>query len=287
MKGYLNIAAAAVLMGTSVQASPGDSSFEQADDTVVKVGIIDQIGTENRTKFDNVEVVYKSFTPTQADKGSQVSHGDLVISSISDQASKMPANVRVVVYSAGIIDGPVGKGTMSADGMKKAFDWFKENDVKFVNLSFVAPDSKALKSNIDYAENLGLVIVAPTPNASKEERKYPAAYDNVISVTGIAPELPSANGEMTWAKIGIQGDVEIDVEGKTKREFGSSYGSARIAFLLALKNNQTPLNFDSSLFFLKKSSRDMVVARINRMGTSRSVRMDVFSTARMTQLAMN
>ena len=76
-------------------------------------------------------------------------------------------------------------GTMSVANIAKGIIWAADNGSRIINLSLTTTaDSVTLRNAIDYAYNMGCIIVAATGNDGKASIGYPARYANVLAVGG-------------------------------------------------------------------------------------------------------
>ncbi|MFH1283988.1 MAG: S8 family serine peptidase [Candidatus Peregrinibacteria bacterium] len=68
----------------------------------------------------------------------------------------------------------------------KAIKYAADNGADVINLSLgIEQYSKTLKEAIDYAEKKDVIVVAAAGNYKSEDKYYPAALENVISVAGL------------------------------------------------------------------------------------------------------
>ncbi|HEY3505137.1 MAG TPA: type VII secretion-associated serine protease mycosin [Actinocatenispora sp.] len=76
-----------------------------------------------------------------------------------------------------------------SDGSQRvaaAIRYAVDHGATVVNLSLTSDDSSALRSAVRYAHRRGVVLVAATGNDGRQAKTYPAAYPEVIAVTGTA-----------------------------------------------------------------------------------------------------
>lgn len=85
-----------------------------------------------------------------------------------------------------------------------AIDYARNNGAKIISMSWsLGVDYPVLRDKVDEAWNAGLLLVASAGNDSSSARRYPAAYENVIGVTGTDEndvKVPDANWG-TWVDI--------------------------------------------------------------------------------------
>ncbi|SEK60842.1 Serine protease, subtilisin family [Pseudoxanthomonas sp. GM95] len=126
----------------------------------------------------------------------------------------------------------------NALGLAKALAWMAQQQVQVVNVSLVGPDNALLKQAIAAASARGMVIVAAVGNDGPAAPPlFPAAYPNVIGVTGVDPRdrvLPEAGRgpQVDLAALGI--DVQVAAPGgKFQKVRGTSFAAPRVAALAA------------------------------------------------------
>ena len=68
----------------------------------------------------------------------------------------------------------------------KGIRWATDHGADIISMSFTSPvDSKVEQEAINYALEKGVILVAAAGNDGKNEKRWPAAYDGVISVASI------------------------------------------------------------------------------------------------------
>lgn len=289
---------AAILLPATPQVGAGGAAAQpiQTQD-VITVGLFDERGTGADVTAANVEFTYQSFHPEGMNEAwaltaAGITHGDSVAMSAIDEARKIDAFTKIRVISAGVFytdpADPKGLRKFSAAGAERALAWFKANNVKVISMAFLTQDTPELRALVAKARAEGFILVAGTPNASGGSNTFPAAYDGVISVAGIAAELPTQRGEMTWATIATSGEVFFERGGKTIREFGSSMATGRIAgALAAYAFLEKGLDNVSAITFLRGSSSEQNLAR-GYWKTVSKTKMNVYATtAAKTFIANN
>lgn len=109
-------------------------------------------------------------------------HGTAVASLIAGQSGNGIAP-SVELLSIRVLDSDgIGDTFTLAQGIVEAVD----NGANIINMSLGGfGDSNVLRSAVDYAVEKGIILVAATGNEGQNILPYPAAYDNVISVSAI------------------------------------------------------------------------------------------------------
>ncbi|MFD2114169.1 S8 family serine peptidase [Paenibacillus yanchengensis] len=157
-----------------------------------------------------------------------------IISAIDNDFGILGVTQNVELVSVKVLDDE-GRGNI--DDFVKGIKWCIENDVEIINMSFgIMRDHELLKESINEAVNNGILIVASVGNKFRNEVDYPAAYQNVISVTGIdsfEKKLSSAaTGKVDFSAPGV--DVLSLAPGDKYGVFtGTSYATAYITGAIA------------------------------------------------------
>ena len=77
-----------------------------------------------------------------------------------------------------------GNGVLQQADVILAIAYAADNGADIINMSFGSNSySQSQKDAIDYADSLGVVLIASAGNDGAASRKYPAAYDRVIAVS--------------------------------------------------------------------------------------------------------
>ncbi len=85
------------------------------------------------------------------------------------------------VYAVKVLDG-AGFGLLS--WLIAGIEWSIDNGMDIINLSIQGEDLQSLRAACESAYSAGVLIIAAAGNSSGREVLYPAAYSNVIAVTG-------------------------------------------------------------------------------------------------------
>jgi thermitase len=116
--------------------------------------------------------------------------------------------------------------------------WAVEHGARVINISIEMRDATPqLKEAVDYAWDLGAVIVAAAGNDGSAEPVYPAAYDNTLSVTGIREngELAPLANHGDWVDVAAPGfDIYTTLPGGAfGYKHGTSFAAAYVSGLAA------------------------------------------------------
>lgn len=130
-----------------------------------------------------------------------------------------------------------GRLVGSAGALIKALDWMIESKVHVVNFSLAGEDNTILRSVIERARQMGVVMVAAGGNWGRSDRPaYPAAYPAVIAVTAFdakhaAYKLANRGDYIDFAAPGVK--MWTAVPGGGRYQSGSSFATPYISALAA------------------------------------------------------
>ena len=173
----------------------------QGDGTGVVVAILDS-GIEAHAQFDDVYIVNIDLVGGGV-AGPGAAHGTSVASIIAGKEGIAP-NAELLVVRV-LDDEGEGNSYNVAEGIVQAVDL----GVKVINLSLgVYQDSLLLRQAVNYASERGVLMVAAAGNDSFDRIPYPAAYDQVLSVTAVDAKgsyalFPNQSEEIDFAAPGV------------------------------------------------------------------------------------
>jgi subtilisin family serine protease len=148
----------------------------------VDIGLVDTGVAAGHPSLSGSRIVQQGFAAGGPTPGE---HGTAVASLISGEA----AGYRGVAPHSTLFVADVygsGPGGGSASAVAKAIDWLVQNRTPVINISLVGPANRLLEQAIDAAVNKGVVVVAAVGNDGPfSPPLYPAAYRNVVAVTGV------------------------------------------------------------------------------------------------------
>ncbi|MFS1519564.1 S8 family peptidase [Bacillus sp. SCS-151] len=139
------------------------------------------------------------------------------------------------LYSIKVLD-EFGYGELSH--IQEAIEWCIDNKIQIINMSFgIEEDKVELRNAINKAINANIVVVAAAGNSSNGSVEYPAAYDEVISVTAVDKENNiasfSPNGKIDFAAPGV--DILTTTTNNSYRSYnGTSLATAHISGIVSL-----------------------------------------------------
>ncbi len=116
--------------------------------------------------------------------------------------------------------------------------WCIENNIQIINLSFgISKDIPLLKNAINDARESGIIIVASSGNTSGSAAEYPAAYEEVISISVVdkmnQKTYFAAKGKIDFCAPGTE-IISTYLDGTYKECFGASFSTAFATGFIAL-----------------------------------------------------
>ncbi len=152
---------------------------EYSSGSNVKVGVIDTGIDFDHKEFEGKKRLGYNFIENSKDFYDDNGHGTHVAGIIG---GKNVGVSNAILYSLKVLDSE-GSGDLS--DIIASIDWAVSNNLDILNLSLGSPMySFSLEEIIDVAHNNGIYVVAAAGNNGKGY-SFPAAYENVISVTAI------------------------------------------------------------------------------------------------------
>lgn len=108
-------------------------------------------------------------------------------------------------------DDGVGYDSAIAQGIR----WAADHGAQILNMSFSQPsDSTLIKEAVAYAAGKGVLLVAAAGNEGKSEKRYPAAYSQVLSV-GATTQPKSGQAEARASFSNYGGWVDVAAPGES------------------------------------------------------------------------
>jgi hypothetical protein len=144
-----------------------------------------------------------------------------------------------------------------------AIDTLVQRNVRVINSSFAGPANRVLEQAVKFATGRGVVIVASSGNAGPGSPPlYPAAYDDVIAVTGVAADervyrLANRGTYVDFAAPGVDVQV-VSTQAEPRFETGTSFAAPFISAALAAALAREPGKPASAIVqSLQKTARDL------------------------------
>ncbi|WNO08809.1 S8 family serine peptidase [Teredinibacter sp. KSP-S5-2] len=226
------------------------------------IGIIDTAVDAQHAAFTNCEIIQKSFI-----RGKQpMEHGTAVTSILCGQSNNYQGLLKKAkIYSASVFFNHPKKGeTTSTLAIIQAIDWLVSNKVPIINLSLCGPANSLLETAVKKAIRQGTTIVAAVGNNGPTSAPvYPAAYEDVIGVTGVSPKTNKVYrlaGRGKHVDIAAPGmDIaHAQVGGGYTSSSGTSFATPFVSALLASNPNQKEKILQEQVIDLGEPGRDHV-----------------------------
>ena len=165
-------------------------------------------------------------------------HGTAVASLLVGRDSRFAGlSPTATLYSADVYCGRATGG--SVEVVAQALGWMASQGVAVVNVSLVGPPNKLLEKAVAALADRGHLIVAAVGNdGPTAPALYPAAYPQVVGVTGVNPNrrvLPEAaqGAQVVFAAPGADLAVAESAGGGYVSARGTSFAAPFVAGLLA------------------------------------------------------
>ncbi|KRU17522.1 hypothetical protein AS142_00800 [Bacillus pumilus] len=204
----------------------------------VRIAIIDS-GIDG-THPDLVGKVKKGLNTigTGGEQEDSLGHGTAVagiITANDNEIGLVGITQNVELYPVKILDS---KGKGSIKNFVKAVQWCIDNKIDVINASFgLMKDDPSVKKIIDKAIQRNIIIVAAVGNKYGRKMDYPAAYENVFSVTAVDKHKKvaefSSKGNYNFAAPGVDIPV-LRPHNNYAIESGTSLASAHITGVVSL-----------------------------------------------------
>ncbi|MEO0509195.1 MAG: S8 family serine peptidase [Verrucomicrobiota bacterium] len=189
------------------------NGLPEGDGSDVVVAILDS-GIEAHPQFRDVDIVNMDLAGSGV-SGPGAAHGTSVASIIAGKEGIAP-NAELFVVRV-LDDQGLGNSYDVAEGIVQAVDY----GVQIINLSLgVYQDTPLLRQAVQYAAQNDVILVAAAGNDGYARMPYPAAYDEVLSVTaldagGRQAVFPNQSDEIDFAAPGVGIRTANEDEGTT------------------------------------------------------------------------
>jgi subtilisin family serine protease len=178
----------------SLQQSSNLSDAIDLSGTNIKVAVIDtglSVGSDIVEKNVSKGI---SFVPSEPKTTDYNGHGTHVSGTIAQNTNNkigvtgIAPNCTLIPYK---VLGKFGGG--QSEWVAAAIDAATKEKVDVINLSLGGPKSTIVQNAVRKAIQSGVIVVAATGNSGREGVSYPAAYDDVIGVASVGPDLKRAS----------------------------------------------------------------------------------------------
>ncbi|MEQ9210376.1 MAG: S8 family serine peptidase, partial [Pseudomonadales bacterium] len=179
----------------------------------VSLGVIDSAANLEHPAFGEVVSRNGLHEKRFLDENIQQSrmHGTAILSRIVGRGpSLVPLLPQGDIYSAAVVySRNESHQGATALHLLEALDWFlAQEDIRVVNISLAGPPNRLLQRQVEQTHSMGLFLVAAAGNSGPHASpRYPAAYEEVISVTATDSDqrvYPLANrGYVDFAAEGV------------------------------------------------------------------------------------
>jgi len=159
------------------------------------------------------------------------------------------------LYSVKVLDS---NGIGYTSGVIEGIYWAVENDIDIICFGFAADEySSALAEAVAYAKNNGILMIAPSGNDGENAVKYPAGYNEVVSVgsvnnVGTISNFSNFGSTVDFFAPGESIDSIVYANNKPTPFSGTSASAAHAAGFAALllEENKKNAEFDAFEYFL-------------------------------------
>ncbi|WP_338591146.1 S8 family serine peptidase [Paenibacillus sp. Y5S-9] len=152
----------------------------------IKVAIMDSGVDGTHQDLERVYISHFNAISPQNEAVDRLGHGTAmagIISANDNGKGIIGISSNVEISSIKVLDDE-GKGDLNS--FVKGIEWAIKQDVDIINMSFgIKRDDPRLRYAIEEASKNGIILVAAAGNNPAMSTQFPAAYENVISVTAI------------------------------------------------------------------------------------------------------
>lgn len=228
----------------------------------VRIGLIDGPVDLSVPALRNVAVVQNSVLGPSERPGS-AGHGTGIASLILGQGvGGAPGGVAqgAQLFSVIAFASNGGRDVARLENLALAMDWMLARKVQVVNMSLAGPRNAALEAVLAVADKRGVIMVAATGNAGRDQVAYPASDPRVIAVTAIdaAKRLyrkANKGPEVDFAAPGV--DVLLPQSRRTAFRSGTSYATGIVTGLIAQELARGAASRRTLVDRLRKNAEDL------------------------------
>lgn len=224
----------------------------------IKIGLVDGGVDVRHPALRGADV-----RPFGCDRAQPSAHGTAVASLLVGRERKFSgAATGATLYAADVYCGRAAGG--SAAFILEALAWLAREQVPVINVSLVGPANRALERAIQELVARGHVIVAAAGNDGPASPPlYPAAYPDVVAVTGVDPQrqvlAEAARGpHIAFSAPGSEMAVAQSGESGFASARGTSFAAPLVAGMLAVAYEPDGLQTQSARRAIEALVRDAV-----------------------------
>lgn len=159
----------------------------------LRIGIADTAIDLDHPALRNQLVRRRQFAPVGPDRRSPIDHGTAVAALLvgdpsSGYSGMLPA---ASLFAADVFHlDRRGQPQATLTDLVHGLDWLAGQQVSVINISMTGPPNRLLETAIQILDGRGIGLVAAAGNGGPTAAPaFPAAYDNVVSVTAIGQDL--------------------------------------------------------------------------------------------------
>jgi len=165
-----------------------------------------------------------------------------VIAALLNNGVGISGIAQVKIMAVKVCDG---QGTCSNDDVASGIQWAVDHGANIINLSIGGTADPLLYAGVKYAADRGVLLVASAGNCNHGPIMYPAAYDEVIAVTGINVNVDRTISDVSC--VGPQAELTAPVVAETTYtnnnygiRGGTSFSAPYVVGVAALVKSHTP-----------------------------------------------
>jgi subtilisin family serine protease len=203
----------------------------------ISVAVIDSGIDETHVKLKKNIVDYANFASDSKTKEDLVGHGTHIAGVILSEAPS--ATIIPIKFT----DGRLGK----LSDLLRALDYAIAKDADIINLSLgIAENSRFLEEKINKALKNNIVIVAAAGNQNSDQKFYPAAQQDVISVAGLNKkgEKMFSSNYGDWIDFAVIGQDVYSTFPKNNYRYwsGTSQAAAKLTGIIIARSEENDIH---------------------------------------------
>lgn len=239
-----------------------DKVWQLSQGASVKIAVLDSgIDLAHPDLVGNIKGGYNTINPKRAatDDNGHGTHVAGIISACNNSIGVIGVAPDADLFAVKVLDG-LGNGYVS--DLIEGIEWSINNKMDIINYSLEVSSTEALHTAIIKANSLGIIQIASAGNDADNPVSYPAAFNEVLSVTSVDnnnEEMFSARGKIDISAPGT--DIYSTFKSSSYTYMGgtsmaSGYVTGTVALLLRYPN-ECDFNLDG------KCSPDEVKQRLS------------------------